>query len=79
MDEVNCKDELWQHAYNCIEIWLSMRANLNTCMYEIDDTNSYHMDELMFIASMWRDENDLIETGNLDNELYEMDEIDSMM
>jgi hypothetical protein len=37
------------------------------------------MDELMFIASMWRDENDLIETGNLDNELYEMDEIDSMM
>jgi hypothetical protein len=33
------------------------------------------MDELVFIASMWRDENDLIEIGNLDNELYEMDEI----
>jgi hypothetical protein len=33
------------------------------------------MDELMFIAYMWRDENDLIEIGNLDNDLYEMDEI----
>lgn len=29
----------------------------------------------MFIGSMWRDENDLIEIGNLDNELYKMDEI----
>lgn len=43
------------------------------------------MDELLFIAYMWRGENDLIEIGNLDNELMrwmksvDMAESDSMM